>query len=62
MSLGRFDLTGKVGVRLVRFDLPEPPRTTVRKGEAGLKGSLERVREGLPAPNFLEPRVAVRPH
>ena len=77
MSLGRFDLTGKVGVRLVRFDLPEPPRTTVMKGEAGLKGNLEGVREGLTAPNILEPLccrgkqayreglsefVAVRPH
>ena len=39
----------------MRFDLTEPPRTSVLKGEAGLKGSLEGVREGSTAPNILEP-------
>ena len=37
---------GKVRVSLVRFDHTEPLRTTVMKGEAGLKGSLECVRGG----------------
>jgi len=33
--------TGKVGVTLVRFDLTEPPRSTVMKGEAGLQRRFE---------------------
>ena len=33
--------TGKVRVSSGRFDHTEPTRTTVMKGEAGLKGSLE---------------------
>ena len=45
----------KVRVRAGRFDHTKPPRTTVLKGEAGLKGSLELVRGGSTAPNLLEP-------
>ena len=33
--------TGKVCVTLGRFDLTEPPRTTVNKGDAGIQGRCE---------------------
>ena len=40
---------------LSEFGVVRPHRTTVMKGEAGRKGSLESVRGGSTAPNLLEP-------
>ena len=47
--------TGQFRVSLGWFNHIKPPRTTVMKGEAGRKGSLEWVRGGSTAPNLLEP-------
>ena len=46
-----------------RFDHTEPPRTTVRKGEAGPQCRLEQVQGGSTAPNLLKTTVmqGVRP-
>ena len=40
-DLGGSRPTGKVRVSLGRFDLTEPPRTTVMKGDAGIQRSLK---------------------
>ena len=46
--------TGKVWGSLGRFDLTEPPRTTVTKGDAGIQGRFKWVRRGSNATNLLE--------
>ena len=46
--------TGKVRVSLGRFDLTEPPRTTVTKRDAAIQGRFERVWGGSNTPNLLE--------
>ena len=49
VSSGRFNCTEPSLTTVI-----EPPQTTVRKGEAGRKGSLESVRGGSTAPNLLK--------
>ena len=54
---GQFEVSsGRVNcIEPSRTTFIEPPQTTVMKGEAGRKGSLESVRGGSTALNLLEP-------